>query len=391
MNWREPLPLPAVLALLIGILFRVWSLLATPVASNSTPHQVCSYNDEVAHVNYIACVRQTGILPGHVEAIDAPGALARGQFENFQPPMYYALTAGLAALLDIDFTEVAALTMVGRWLSLFAGIALFLVWLRLAAELDLPPPAVAAGLVFLSLSGPLIRFASTAGNESLCWLTAGLWMLISVRGATRSLSANDVVRVALVLALALWVKLSIVILLPLILWGPLRRRSVIEIAYVVAALLITVLLTAQLWVRNLREFGELLPLAAGFGAPSFALPGLQTAIFAVRSFVNPWWEFWGARDALVLAPFLVWMAWLMIRNFRRLPVIMSAGLVLATLAFIYLNIQFRQAEGRYLLIAWPSVAALVGVPTTTPRVSLWLLFATLIFPYIPIAYDLLGG
>ncbi|MBI5059220.1 hypothetical protein HZB60_05480 [candidate division KSB1 bacterium] len=383
------LPLPALLALVLGGALRIFFVYATPVGTESRPHALSSYNDEIAHVNYVRHLQATGTLPGQVEAIDAPGALAHGQFENYQPPLYYALTAAVGALCGIS--APAPLTILGRWLSLLFGLALFFIWFAIARELALSHRAAAWGAIFLALSGPLVRFSTTAGNESLAWLTCGWLILHAIRRAHRPMLANEIARLALILALGFWSKLSIIVLLPLLLVGPLRRRSARELGLVGLAVAFALLLTYQLWARNLRDFGELIPLTSGFGISAWSMPGPDSVIFALRSFVNPWWEFWhGWSDLCFIGPLLLLMLWRLRDLLARLPGVLTLSLLLSFLAFLFLNFQYRQAEARYLFIAWPVFCA--GLAADSKQsISAWILLAALLLPYAPLARSLIGG
>ncbi len=120
-------------------------------------------------------------------------------------------------------------------------------------------------------------------------------------GQKSDVSAAEWLLFGLLATLGLYTKLSILLLLPLpalALWRSPRCLMPLASLY-----LFIVAATLPVWLRNLHEFGALLPLTAGFGTPAWRVPGPASAAFAFRSFIFPWWEFWrSAVGLLFMAP-----------------------------------------------------------------------------------------
>jgi len=123
------------------------------------------------------------------------------------------------------------------------------------------------------------------------------------------------------------------------------------------------------------------------------VPDLATAVYAFRSFIFPWSEFWnGAVGLLFMLPFAAFALWSLLfrsgwRSLVSQPVLFSA-LVIVAASFLWLNSRYDQAEGRYLFAAWPAlILPLTGKPGG--KWNLWLLLLCLLLPYtlmiIPVA------
>lgn len=375
--------LPAGFALIIGLTLRIYFAVAVPIAGESKPGELSSYNDEIAHAGYTDFLLKHHALPAQVEPIDAPGALQRGSFENYQPPLYYLLHSLTAALwMERDFKSIV---LTGRFISILFGILLIPVFLLIARELQLSSAAIAAGLVFLSISGILIRFQAACTNDSLFWLLIGISYWIALRLQHSERHFRYWMLFTAVVSLALYTKLSALLLIPLPLLIVLRRKSSAKLLHWGIALGCIILLTLPVWIRNLNDFGGLLPLHAGFGSPAWRMPALSSMLFSFRSLIFPWSEFWQGIIGIILIsiPFII----ILFFRYRNSPGqrigfdIFSFGFVLTFIAFLWLNLQYDQAESRYLFAAWPAFALFVSRSARSVS-DLWLLNGALLLPFL---------
>jgi hypothetical protein len=368
----------------LGIALRILILLLTPVGGLSLPGRLCSYNDELAHGNYIEHLVSTGELPRNIEAIDAADALTRGVYENYQPPLYYLVAAGVCRILGI--ADVRGAVFMGRILNVILNIGLVATLFALGRSLQWSTNAISAGIVFVALSAVFVRFTCTAGNEVLFWLFAAAMIWGAIRLYRRPDEFKSWLLFVAWATLGIYTKLTAVLLLPLPLLAiPRSSRRLRCAGLALLAFAALLVFTLPIWVRNLREFGGLLPLAAGFGIPGWRFPGFASVIFAIRSFIFPWWEFWrgfvGLLFMLPAAAIFLDSAFRRdgFRRWRSSPVLILT-LGLAAVSFLWLNLRYTQAEGRYLFSAWPALAVLAGGDSFSDR-RLWLFMVVLLLPY----------
>jgi hypothetical protein len=370
------------MAIVLGLAFRVVLAVLTPVGSASIPGVLSSYNDELAHANYVMHIVEHGSLPGQVESIQGEGALTRGRYENYQPPLYYLLVAGISEVTGVH--DLSGIVFIGRFLGIILCAGIGIVYLRIARALNLDGQIASAGLIFIALSGVFVCFTSTLSNEPLFWLLAGGMIHVSFRIHQEGLRATHWMVFAAVACLALYTKLTAILLLPLPLLTLRKRNARLLVAF--AGMYCLILVCAfPLFLRNAYTFGSLLPLNAGFGEPLGRFPDANTAVYGIRSFIFPWAEFWhGWLGLMFLLPFCVYCLWVFARRngwqiLSSQPVLLIA-MIIAFASYLWLNTRYDQAEGRYLFSSWPALPILlIGSPRSTN--SLWLLVAVMLLPF----------
>ncbi len=385
--------IPLSIALVAGIILRIYFALATPIASEAVAGHLSSYNDELAHGHYALHLLETGRLPQNIESIETEGALNRGHFENYQPPLYYLLVAGLSTTLGKS--SLSGIILVGRFLNVILFLGILGLFVLIGRELALPSVAISSGVMFLSLSGVMVRFSSTATNEALFWLFGSimLWTALKIMHSGLWFASTAVFFASSVAAL--YTKLTAILLLPLLALVLLKQRNARMIFLVSMTYVLIAIVTLPLWFRNLHEFGSVFPLAAGFGAPQSAIPGFGFLTYALRSFVFPWQEFWQGWIGLALMlPFFLYLIVSAAdkrtsRTLVREPVL-SVALLLTCVAFLWLNFRYHQAEARYLFAAWPVVALLFTGMADRVRAPL-LLLVVLLLPYALFLLPALGS
>jgi hypothetical protein len=318
-------------------------------------------------------------LPTNAAPITESGCVIEPSFENYQPPLYYILHAlALKSVPNVNPLHV------GRLLSLLFGIAtIFIAW-RILLLLNFSELQRGGALLFMSLSGVLVRFQSCVTNDSLFWLLVGLGVYAVIKISERPVSEEYWTLFAVVAIAALYTKLTSLLLLALPL-ALLRRDSSRAFIFRYAVFIILIVIaTLPVWWRNISQFGGLFPLASGFGEPELRLPPLEFLTYSIRSFIFPWSEFWQNWLGLVLmTPLLAIIAYGLLQRLKRSPGKLAPLHLLAALsfcAFLWLNFQYHQAEGRYLFSAWPFLMLLPAAFVSSQKRAA-ILFVALLLPY----------
>lgn len=376
---------PVIVAACCGIALRIVFIIATPIEGNKAiASRLSAFNDEGAHGEYIRHIVLRVKLPTIVEPITAPGALERGQFENYQPPLYYGAVAAVCRLTGSK--DLGGVIRVGRWMNLVLGLTLLWIAVGIFRALAHPAGVIAAAMVFLLLSGVMVRFTSTASNDPLFWVLSGaaIWVLILIRNG--GLTVRRSLLFGIIAAASIYAKLSAILILPLLLPAIWIHCSVRQWLISGAVLVLIVVVTLPVWIRNVTIFGGLLPLQSGFGPAHWRVPDIQFLAYVLRSFVFPWSEFWqGAYGLLFIAPPAILllvglkqsaaMLWA-----NRASVIPAVQFFIVAAAFLWLNFRYDQAEARYVFAAWPFLASL-ALPFANSRSRVWLLTASMLWPY----------
>jgi hypothetical protein len=203
--------------------------------------------DEEAHLQYLQTINRAGRLPA-----------AEDTYEYHQPPLYYILaSAGFQAGVPA-----------ARLFTLAAGLAGVLV-IFAAARLLLPQEpgtaVLAAGIAALLPMRQAVY--SSVGNDALTELLFSLFLLSVLSVMRNGLTAARAAQTGAAVGLALATKGSAVLLLPLsaaALWvwrlGGEDSRALLRFGAVMVS--VAALLSAPVYVRNLRLFGALTPFKA---------------------------------------------------------------------------------------------------------------------------------
>lgn len=363
-----------------GAAIRLYLLHVTPYNAPSTPRKVSAYNDEPAHVSYTMHILQEGSLPRNAQPITSDWALEEPTFENYQSPIYYLIHATLCYLCGIH--SETGVKYVGRMLSLLCMIGITWIAFAIARHFGFQSTDTLLLLVLLALSGVLVRFSVLSGNEAMAWLASGGVCLAYLRNEARR-THGTLYSMVFLFVIGVYVKLSILVLTPLVVlgisdsWGRSGRAALVSVV-----LMLTFLI--PLAARNASLFGGLIPLSVGFGESSWRLPNVDTLLYCARSSIFPWSEFWQNWKGLVLMlPAIVLLSTLFIVGLRNVNVLDWRAIVIGStlLSFVFLNARYDQAEGRYLFIAWPAVVSLV--PSLPKRLRSWPIWlVAFMIPYL---------
>ncbi len=396
--------------------------------------------DEPAHYNYIRQLAQTGAFPviemGDYdqaflsEKVQPPKArpdapLDAVQYEDHQPPLFYALAVPVFALFDGALLPL-------RLFSLLIG-ALTIVFAYAALLTLFPTQPAIAPLVcaVVALIPQHVHMMAGLNNDALAEALIALTVLLCTRlllgaGSSQGESGPSprlLVGVGIVVGLSFLTKATAYLTLPVALAAVLgatwRRQTLKSVALALGVVIvIAVVIGLPWWLRSMQVYGGLDFLGlqrhnevvvgqpttrewlAQFGPANYLLRMAQTTFqsfwgqFGWMSVVMNAWMY-----ALLLGftglSMLLFAAWWIrttlmpagrpaLTAAQRQTLSLYALLGLGALAgFIWYNLQFVQHQGRYLyagLIPFGTAIALGWTFATSrwPRIQQWLWAAFLI-------------
>ncbi|MBK6766994.1 MAG: glycosyltransferase family 39 protein [bacterium] len=367
------------LLLVAGLALRVYFLIATPYHEPARIGALSAYNDEPAHVAYTLHILETGKLPSAGEPITRSLTAVRPTFENFQSPLYYMIHSGVCR--SIKATTERDVMLTGRVLSLLCMVGIVWTAHTITRQLRTNGGNWIVMLTVLTLSGVFVRFSTQSGNEAMAWLLSGLVMLTVLRLDERA-NARPLYAMAILFVLGVYTKLSLLILLPVIALAIYESgKALPRVAWMATVFIL--IGVSPLMIYNIAVFGSAIPLAIGFGAPIWRWPTFDTVLYLVRSSLFPWSELWRSWiGVLLMSPALICISWLTVRAMVRRTASWSLALLLsAAAAYLWLNLRYDQAEGRYLFVAWPAaVPVLASTQINAPVVFMTVAVFTL--PYL---------
>lgn len=395
-------------ALLIGILL-LYLLVAGLFALRTPDWQA---PDEPAHYNYVAQVAGQGCCPqiaqgdwdaAYLDTLKAERfradlleGLARIQYEDHQPPLYYLLAAPVYRLTD------GSLIALRLFSALLGGIVVLSAY-ALGRALLPDRPQIALGMAALVAFLPQhVAILASVNNDALGWALTGLilWLtMLYVKAmplAGRRISPlllGALVGMGFITKASTYFLAGLVPLAILLRWWSQREagsaRSLARDGLLFAGP--ALLIGALWWLRNFGVYGfpDFLGLRAhdlvvagqprtaerialvGWGA--YLAESLQTTFnsfwgqFGWMALPMPQWIYLGLQ-ALLLAAFggLVLDDTLLRRKRPALSpaqrnawIVLWTALLLAALQYVYYNTEFLQLQGRYMFSALLPFALLV--------------------------------
>ena len=366
--------------------------------------------DEPAHYNYVRYLAEEHRFPvlkagdfpaGYLEEIKAAGfppemSIAPIRYEFHQPPLYYLLAMPVYGL-----SGGALLPL--RLLSVVLGALLLPVIYWTVREVVPASPGLALGTTaFVAFLPMHLAMTAAVNNDALAELIGAVVLLLAVRylkpaapGEGEGRDARLLVLLAISTGLALVVKSSLYILLPLVLLAIAARHLWLEgegrlLRAGGLYLLPAALLALPWWLRNVALYGGLDFL--GLGRHDAVVVGqLRTAEFvashglpallrdmALTSFRSFWGQFgWMGvlvNDRIYVFLFVLTAAavlgavLLMVRLWRERRshatetrwtwLLLGLLLAVTVAADAYYNLKFFQPQGRYLFYGLIPIAAL---------------------------------
>ncbi len=382
--------LAIILVLHVGLAF--WYSASTPYRTSGTllsygraPAPDIGSPDERQHANYVA-----ELVEGKGYPVFKPlGPDAGEHIEDHQAPLYYTLAAGYAKVAGLNgdairSTEGKPL----RWLNLLVGAATvagaFAVGRWGFGRRDLGLIAAA----FAALLPMNVAMSGAVNNDPLLIALCTWGLALAARGVREGWSVRLALGLGVVTGLAALTKTSALALLPVLGFAAwLRRPTRVQFLAVLAP---AILLPLPWWIRNQALYGDFFALRAfksAFGGTAQAADFIQgQGLFSYLSMVA-WWtarSFIGAFGymdiwlnershpaastpnalyrvmiALLFAAFVGWLLRLRDadREERRLHLLGAALAAVVIVQFLLFNLQYFQAQARYLFPALGAFAA----------------------------------
>ena len=378
--WRMAVPLLFVLYVIFAGLHALW------VPVGQTGYQ--NAPDEAAHVTYVRALAG-GHLPTQALADTDPTGKS---YEWHQPPLYYAWAA-LFLPLGLHGMRLASI--------LLGVVCLILLYQCVRLLLPQEPLVAISALGIAALLPTHIAITSTINNDVLLEACFSAALLLLLQCLLRGLTPWRAGCLGIALGLALLTKSTALLLLPVIVVGSvlMRRGGETNASLIRAAALVGIwatLLSGWWFVRNLRVYGELLPLKAFDRAfahtalakdlmPVFGGVGGYAQRVALWTFKSFWAVYGNPRyamtgnpiflpDQIYLLPLffvvavLVGMARLHFQRDKLFVQAQLAGLwlLMTTLALVALSFalfltKYFQTQGRYLFPAMTPICALMAL------------------------------
>jgi len=259
-------------AVLVGLCVLAWLILFWHNAKALWFHSGYDFKDHVAYINY---VQDRGRLP-----------LPNEGYEMFQPPLFYAISAGLLSILHVSADDSSAVPIL-RSVTMFFGIVNF-IFVLLSLRLLFPGRAIAqlVGLVTAAFLPMQLYLSHYVTNETLAATLGTVSIYLGLRALrTERASTWQLLALAVCVGAAMLAKATSLLLIPplfaafaikLLQQQAAIRAWVREFGITVAAILIT---CGWHYVRIWRHFGT--PIVGNWdpilGFPWWQDPGFHTA------------------------------------------------------------------------------------------------------------------
>ncbi|RMG77724.1 MAG: hypothetical protein D6711_00855, partial [Chloroflexi bacterium] len=353
--------------------------------------------DEPAHYHYIAQIAQTGQIPV-IEAGDWDQAYLDAlkgsrfdaslmddfetiQYEDHQPPLYYALAAPIYSLTDGSLTAL-------RLFSVLIGT--LIIWSALGVGLLMFPKRPWIGLgaaAFVAFQPMHVHILASVNNDALGWAMVGVLLVGTIAYVKKTPLFGREVKawhLGVLMGLAFITKATTyfmagVIPLAILLhwWADDTRKPSDLIKRWGAFLLPALVFGLAWWVRNFDVYGfpDFMGLAAHdavvVGQPRTAdlidrlgFGGYVREISSVT--FNSFWGRWGWMalpmerrwELLIFGGLIIAFVGVIIDTIRRTDkptppqrnawIILGAVTLLSVLAYLYYNSEFQQHQGRYM-------------------------------------------
>lgn len=345
-------------------------LLVFFTAFDDSAGPIPSFNDEPAHMNYVRFLADWGRLP--VQTSSVQDGLTGGEFEYYQPPLYYLLVRPFYSLSK-KITPGGELYW-ARCVSLAFSMAGLLVLFMTVRGLFTDRRPALEILLLGALGGIPLRFGALATNDSLFFALCCFYFALILEILKSGCDVRLLVAGILTTAAGLWTKASFLLLLPLFPWALLRgaNRSIIK---VLAAAIIPVLAILPWYLRNQALYDRWMPISVGFGTPepltldNIGARGYLLVNYFARSLVFPYDQLWGGWLDVVIYPLeglifliLLFVGLQTLRTWHRQGFRIFAGIIALNVAgYLWINSSYSQAEARHFMPALPFMMTLLAL------------------------------
>ena len=386
-------------ALVIRLLF----LIALPAQENHEPFTLSAYNDEQAHLKYILHYVDNSTRPLQTRSVAESYAQGRYDFEYYQSPLYYRISAWFYRVVPLNFRSVYTLRFVNLIFGIMTILTIGQILLLFSARFS------AGGMIFLSVFAPMVLFNVTVTNDVLLWLFCALLIYYTLRFLENP-AHRYLAGMVLVFSGAIWTKVSALTLLPAILFalylGAKSRKLSSRLGVMGIFILASGLLTSPLFLENYLYYGSILPLSIGSGEPlplveSLNLKSLYlTTNYMLNTLYFPFGNYWrGLVHAVVIVVMglvSLGIIYYSLRSFRgsliaevswrrNARTFLMLTLLLAAAGTLWMSFRYHQGEARMAFIALPAIVYffLDGSEQMLGKLSPQILKFAILFPALP--------
>lgn len=371
---------PLAVILIAACLARLFLISVTPYDHRSENLGIRGFNDELSHINFVRHLAEHASLPVQSRSVLDADAFVHNDFEYYQAPLYYILSAPAFAALEAALPGWGPLAP--RLLSGLFGVLTAAVAFAIGARFGSRAAALAGWLVALFPTS--VYFTSIAVNDSLAWLLGALLLHRILASSPRDRGFRDVFPLGLLLGLGLLAKSSLLTWLPLLFVKPLiaawqdRRPGRLLPAF--AAVALALLAALPYYARNFELYGSALGMSAGHGPENglfFASAWTRLHDFLAWTLIT-FWNPLNPRlvfESVSLQALLVILAglcagifalggWREFRSGRAWDedrAVMVSAVLLAAAGYLHYNLNWLQADARLMFHAFPAMAALFAL------------------------------
>ncbi len=372
----------------IGIAFRIWLIFALPYGQ-TVSHRLEGLNDEPAHFNYILYLKDHKSFPVQTHSVKDTGSFLRGDFEYYQPPLYYCIGSVITSICP---SERAGLLWC-RAFSCLLGLATIVLTGLTIKRITRSTSYGVAGALFATFMLVHAYFSSLVSNDSLSWFLASLLTYILIILAQQpQWTTIKLIKTSLICGFlcgaSLLTKSSMlpffILAIAVVASLGLYRK---DFRYLIGAVLIALVgsvLAFPWYFRNYTLYDSILALTIGFGEPDsihHSLSWFAHLLYATtRFFIFPMqhiassviWKILVLVGIIGIATITLFAVVKTIKDrLYSLSYVICWGILAITIAgYIKLNATWGEPEGRFLLPALIPIilVALLGISSRSEAV-----------------------
>lgn len=336
-------------------------------------------NDEPSHYNYVKYLAENRQFPVQIESSKSPSAFEHNVYEYYQAPLYYLITAFM-----VPISGLKGVLYAGRIISWFFGVLTIFLLGNIIHLICPSKKVVASGVLLCAFFPTHIYFCSLLSNDSLSWFI-GTWLLYLIMcfiEVPENKAVGFAILISFTLAFAMMVKSSSLVYYPIaayaFIYKSYQKGNTNQLWWGVAAIVFSLALVLPWYLRNLQLYGSLFAFDIGFGPQGCYLRSFTEIIqFGARTARLFWFPMQHVSNDSILLNLLNCLGPLLILLYAGMSLldvwtkvlkkkldfkeqVLWLNLILAVAAYVRLNMNWSNPEGRYLFTAIAPVIALLS-------------------------------
>jgi len=383
----------------------------TPTGSEVRYH-IQGLNDEKSHFNYVKTLALMRVIPVQEHLVRDSGSVERGDYEYYQPPLYYALCAPLY----LAFGEWGGLQAC-RILSVLAALLSVVIIVLILRQMSCSGQVQIAGAMFVGLTPVSAYFFSLVSNDGLSWLFSILLVYELLKAEKRELENRAIgwgatIRMTLYLLAGIATKASVFLFYPVItvviIRLLLKRRNMRFVWPFIGILLVPLVIMAPWFARSWQLYYShtTQSFCDGPNGRSMNFGSALSILRFVKSSIRYFWFPMSNTYSSVVFRLLCGFGSVILaaiggcvalflaraRNRSTMTAFLAGLLALNLAAYVCYNVHWGNQEGRFLYTSLPSIVFFIFAPleealTRINRGKFFLPSAVIItlFPYLFLA------